>query len=269
MRLLTQPEGAGLHTTPHTAYTPHTHHIHTHRHIPRKHADTHTIYTPYTQTHTDTYHISTTHTHPPCTHHIHTSRKHRTTHTHTHHTHTYGSDTYFYANKKPLNPTCDSRPRVRSHCYLDKTEPQAPPQATPAPLLREAPEEAGRPAVSPWGLSVPLRGAVDGSDPQAPPRPGQHPPRLLARAITSAAGLLMTLVTYRGQLACLAMVTARYTASASTCRRAAQATRGPGLLTAVSPQCPSHPRMSGPEGHPGAGFRPGAPVPNLRWPAPP
>lgn len=154
----------------------------------------------------------------------------------------------------PLSPTCDSWPRVRSHCCLDKREPQAPPQATPAPLLREAPEEAGRPTASPWGCSVLLRGAVDGSDPRAPPRTGQHPPRRLARAITSAAGLLMTLVTYRGQLACLAMVTARYTASASTCRRAAQATRGPGLLTTVSPRCPSHPRMSGPEGHPGSGI---------------
>ena len=236
VRLLTQPEGAGLHTTPHTAYTPHTHHIHTQRHIPRKHA--HTQYTHRIHRHTQTYITSAPHTHIP--------------HVHTIYTHTALTPTSMQTG--PLSPTCDSRPRVRSHCYLDKREPQAPPQATPTPLLQEAPEEAGRPTVSPWGLSVLLWGAVDGSDPQAPPHPGQHPPRLLARAITSAAGLLMTLVTYRGQLACLAMVTARYTASASTCRRAAQATRGPGLLTAVSPRCPSHPRMSGPEGHPGAGI---------------
>lgn len=94
-----------------------------------------------------------------------------------------------------------------------------------------------------------LRVAVDGSDAQAPPCSSQHPPRRLARAITSAAALLMTLVTYRGQLACLAMVMARYTASASTCRRAAQATQELGLLTAVSPQRPGHPQMLGPEGH--------------------
>lgn len=61
-----------------------------------------------------------------------------------------------------------------------------------------------------------------GSDPRLPetlpsiePR-AQHSPLRLARATTSAAPLLITLVTYRGQLACLAMVMARNTASAST-----------------------------------------------------
>lgn len=41
-------------------------------------------------------------------------------------------------------------------------------------------------------------------------------PFFLALAMTSAADLLITLVTYSGQLACLAMVIARYTASVST-----------------------------------------------------
>lgn len=41
-------------------------------------------------------------------------------------------------------------------------------------------------------------------------------PFFLALAMTSAADLLITLVTYNGQLACLAMVTARNTASVST-----------------------------------------------------
>lgn len=45
---------------------------------------------------------------------------------------------------------------------------------------------------------------------------GGGSPLRLAWAITSAALLLITLVTYRGQLACLATVMARYTASAST-----------------------------------------------------
>lgn len=41
-------------------------------------------------------------------------------------------------------------------------------------------------------------------------------PFFLALAMTSAADLLITLVTYNGQFACLAMVMARYTASVST-----------------------------------------------------
>lgn len=43
-----------------------------------------------------------------------------------------------------------------------------------------------------------------------------HSPLRLAWATMSAAPLLITLVMYSGQLACLAMVTALYTASAST-----------------------------------------------------
>lgn len=51
---------------------------------------------------------------------------------------------------------------------------------------------------------------------------GQHLPFFRAWAMTSAALLLITLVTYRGQLVWLAMVMERFTASASTCRRASQ-----------------------------------------------
>ena len=51
---------------------------------------------------------------------------------------------------------------------------------------------------------------------------GQHLPFFRAWAMTSAALLLITLVMYRGQLVWLAMVMERFTASASTCRRASQ-----------------------------------------------
>lgn len=43
-------------------------------------------------------------------------------------------------------------------------------------------------------------------------------PFLFAWANTSAAPLLIIFVMYKGQLACFAIVMARYTASASTCR---------------------------------------------------
>lgn len=50
----------------------------------------------------------------------------------------------------------------------------------------------------------------------------QHLPFFRAWAMTSAALLLITLVMYRGQLVWLAMVMERFTASASTCRRASE-----------------------------------------------
>ena len=50
----------------------------------------------------------------------------------------------------------------------------------------------------------------------------QHLPFFRAWAMTSAALLLITLVTYRGQLVWLATVMERFTASASTCSRASK-----------------------------------------------
>lgn len=142
------------------------------------------------------------------------------------------------------------------------------------PQTRDPPQQEARQgspgfldvsALSLWVASQVLCPGNVTPDPQRAPRtsvwgPAGHSPLSLAWAITSAASLLITLVTYRGQLACLAIVTARYTASASTWgtrRRSARARAprppsdpypgilGPGgtLCVAEDPACGSVPRI--------------------------
>lgn len=70
----------------------------------------------------------------------------------------------------------------------------------------------------------------------------RHLPFFRAWAMTSAALLLITLVMYRGQLVWLAMVMERFTASASTCRRASEHEKCAHILPPL-PAVSSHPRL--------------------------